>query len=105
MSSLKYAIRAASSTSLRMGIVDLKLGKSRTISGRVSPAHPKKVVRLTIKRGKQVVLRKNLGLNESSAYRYRYKPNRPGRYSVNVRFPGDSDSKPSDKTRWVWVIR
>lgn len=105
VSSLKYAIRAASSTSLRMGIVDLKLGKSRTISGRVSPAHPKKVVRLTIKRGKQVVLRKNLGLNESSAYRYRYKPNRPGRYSVNVRFPGDADSKPSDKTRWVWVIR
>lgn len=105
VSSLKYAIRAASSTSLRMGIVDLKLGKSRTISGRVSPAHPNKAVRLTIKRGKQVVLRKNLGLNESSAYRYRYKPNRPGRYSLNVRFPGDADSKPSGKTRWVWAIR
>lgn len=84
-------IRKATTTSLNVATKELKLGKSRTISGVVSPAQPagSKVKLVVRKPGKDVV--KSLRL-VNSRYSFTYKPPTTGRYKVQVSFVQDADS-------------
>lgn len=96
-----YTIRRASALTMRMATTDLKLGKVRTISGKVAPAHSGKV-ELTIKKaGKDVV--RNLKL-ENSRYSFTYEPPRAGRYTVKVAFAGDDDHMGSRVTKKFKVV-
>ena len=70
---------------------NLKLGKVRNIVGKVSPVHAGKVVRVTVKRPGQPTLVRNVRLSAASVYKFSYKPNKVGRYSVSVQFAGDAD--------------
>lgn len=100
--SFAYVIRKASSISLNMSSGTMQLGQRKLISGVVRPAHSGRVT-LTIKKpGADVV--KNLTLR-NSRFSFNYKPPVVGAYSVNVRFSGDADHKPSTATRSFRVIR
>lgn len=106
VASYAYTIRQRSFTSLRVSTANLKLGQSRVISGRVSPAHPGKTVTLTIKRNGKNVLVRNLRLNGASSYSFRYRPNGVGRYTVSVRFAGDRDHRSDNSpTRSFKTVR
>lgn len=82
-------VRVKALVSLNAATQGLKLGKSRTISGAVAPAHTG-TVKLTIKRNGKQVLSKSLPL-KSSRYSYSYKPRAAGSYSVVASFAGDAD--------------
>ena len=84
---------------------DLKLGQSRTIAGKVSPAHAGKVVKMTIKRPGQPALVRNLRLDASSVYKFSYKPNKTGRHTVTVNFAKDSDHLGGSATKSFRVVR
>jgi hypothetical protein len=75
--------------SLGVSSSDLKLGRSRVVSGTVSPAHGGSV-RLVVKRNGSIIERKSATLNDSR-YRFGYKPTRPGRYTFYAIFPKDAD--------------
>ncbi len=75
--------------SLSTSTTNLKLGKSRTISGAVSPAHTGSVT-LTIKRDGAVLTTKTLTLS-SSKYSFTYKPPSVGTYSFSASFGSDTD--------------
>ncbi len=68
---------------------DTTLGRSRVVSGTVSPAHGGSV-RLVVKRNGSIIERKSATLNDSR-YRFGYKPTRPGRYTFYAIFPKDAD--------------
>lgn len=70
---------------------NLKLGQVRNVVGKVSPAQAGKVVKMTINRPGQPALVRNLTLSATSNYKFSYKPNTVGRYSVSVQFAGDAD--------------
>ena len=101
----KYVIRRASHVALNMATKNLKLGQTRVIAGKVLPAHKGKAVKVTIKRGGKQVLSRNLKLKAASNYKLAYKPKSVGRYSVNVRFAGDTDHKPSSATKSFRVVK
>lgn len=75
--------------SLSTATTNLKLGRSRTVSGSVGPAHAGSV-KLTIKRNGALLATKTLTL-ASSKYSFTYKPTRAGTYSFSARFGGDTD--------------
>jgi thermitase len=68
---------------------DLKLGRSRTISGAVSPSHTGSV-KVVIKRNGEKIATKSVSLNDSR-YKLTYKPPRPGRYAFFTVFQKDTD--------------
>ena len=67
----------------------LKLGRSRTVYGYVSPAHAGYAT-LTIRRNGAVISTRNLTLS-SSRYSLSYKPPSTGTYSFSVSYAGDAD--------------
>ena len=75
--------------SLSTATTNLKLGKSRAVSGSVNPAHAGSV-KLTIKRNGALLTTKTLTLS-SSKYAFTYKPTRTGTYSFSASFGGDTD--------------
>jgi len=75
--------------SLGTATTNLKLGKSRAVSGSVGPAHAGSV-ELTIKRNGALLTTKTLTLS-SSKYGFTYKPTRTGTYSFSASFGGDTD--------------
>jgi thermitase len=83
------AAQAQALVSLSTAKTNLKLGKSRAISGSVNPAHTGSV-KLTIKRNGKQITTKTLTLR-SSKYSFTYKPTRTGTYSFSARFGGDAD--------------
>lgn len=99
-----YTIRAATSTSLSVPRSALKLGKSRTISGVVSPVQPGGRVTLTIRKpGADLVRTLTL---RGSRYSFTYRPPAVGRYSVQASFAKDADSLASKSaTRSFKVFR
>lgn len=100
--SFAYVIRKASSISLNMSSGTMQLGQRKLISGVVRPAHGGRIT-LTIKKpGADVV--KNLTLR-NSRFSFNYKPPVVGAYSVNVRFSGDADHRPSTANKSFNVIR
>ncbi len=75
--------------SLSTATTNLKLGKSRAVSGSVAPAHAGSV-KLTIKRNGALLATKTLTLS-GSKYSFTYKPTRTGTYSFSASFGGDTD--------------
>lgn len=81
--------RAASTVSLNAAGSNLALGRSRLISGRLTPAHPGSPVKVTIKRnGRQVGVR-----NVGSVFSFRYRPSATGLYALSASFAGDADTR------------
>ena len=85
---VRVDVRAA--VNLSVAKSDLKLKKSRPISGSVAPAHAGDV-ELVVKRNGTPVLTETLPLNAESGFSYRYKPAKTGKYAVQVSFAGDED--------------
>lgn len=79
-------VRLRVMVSLNVSGDELKLGRSRIISGAVSPAHEDMSVRLTIERNGVPVKTKSVPLRDSR-YRFAYEPPNPGKYSVVASFP------------------
>lgn len=81
----------------------IKKGRAVTISGAVAPKHGGRA-KLVIKRGSKQVAVKAVALKNSS-YSFRYKPNRPGVYTVRANFRSDRDhlgnNSPTSKFRVV----
>jgi thermitase len=75
--------------SLSMDTTNLKLGRSRTISGAVSPTHIGSV-KLTIKRNGALLTTQTVTLS-SSKYSFTYKPPSTGTYAVSASFDSDAD--------------
>ncbi|PLS85717.1 MAG: hypothetical protein CYG60_11095, partial [Actinobacteria bacterium] len=75
--------------SLSTATTNLKLGRSRAVSGSVTPAHAGSV-KLTIKRNGVLLTTKTLTLS-SSKYGFTYKPTSTGTYSFSASFGGDTD--------------
>lgn len=94
--------RAVSSVSLNAAGTDLTLGRSRLVSGRLTPAHPGRPVKVIIRRnGQQVAVR-----NVASVFSFRYRPNATGLYSLTASFAGDADTRPdSSPVRRFRVVR
>lgn len=69
---------------------NISLGGRKLIVGAVRPDHSD-TVRVIVKRGTNVVATRNVSLNDSSRYRFSYKPNARGRYSVSVSVARDAD--------------
>lgn len=70
----------------------LKLGKAKTISGSVAPAHAGKKVEVTIsKKGAGVVKTLTPRLSSTSKFATSFKPKQKGTYLVRVSFGGDAD--------------
>ncbi|QIN78432.1 hypothetical protein GBA65_07730 [Rubrobacter marinus] len=91
-----------SSTALTVARSNLKLGQTRLISGRLTPAHPGRPVKVTIRRGGRIVAVRNV----ASTFSFRYKPTRTGLYSVRASFAGDADTRASiSPNRTFRVIR
>ncbi len=67
----------------------LKLGRTQTISGSVSPAHTGSI-RLTIERNGRLLSTKTVALAETG-YRFSYKPPRAGTYAVSASLGSDTD--------------
>ena len=85
-------IRTASTTTLNVATADLKLGRSRTIAGSVSPRHAGEMVKITIDRpGTLSNMVRNVQLDSASRYGFSYTPNTPGVYRVTVSFT-DTDN-------------
>lgn len=82
---IKVKVRVSS----KVSSASVKRGKVEGISGAVAPRHTGKV-RLTVKRGTQVVANKAVAL-KNSGYSFRYKTTRPGRYTVVASFAGDQN--------------
>lgn len=74
---------------LNVAGTDLKLGRSRTVSGAMSPSHSGSV-KLVIKRNGEKISTKSLSLSDSR-YSFTYKPPRPGRYAFFTVFRKDTD--------------
>lgn len=100
-------IRASTTTTLGMSTKNLKLGKTRSIQGAVSPNHANGSVELTIDRpGALPNAVRRLPLDAASRYGFTYKPNATGTYRVSVSFAGDADSLGSKSvTRSFRVVR
>ena len=80
-------IRTASTTTLNVATADLKLGRSRTIAGSVSPRHAGEMVKITIDRpGTLSNMVRNVQLDSASRYGFSYTPNTPGVYRVTVSY-------------------
>ena len=75
--------------SLSTATTNLKLGKSRAISGSVGPAHAGSV-KVAIKRNGALLTTKTLTLS-SSKYGLTYKPPSTGTYTFSTSFGGDTD--------------
>lgn len=69
---------------------NLKLGRTRTVSGSVTPKHGNSVT-VTIKRNGSVIARKKATLNSNSRYSFKYKPGRPGTYAFFATYPKHAD--------------
>ena len=101
------SIRQGSSVGLNVAAKDLKLGKSRAISGAVDPAHAGQTVKMTIDRpGTLANQTKTLTLDGASHYAFAYTPKATGRYSVSVAFAADNDHLGSvSETKGFKVVR
>ncbi|MDP9486294.1 MAG: S8 family serine peptidase [Actinomycetota bacterium] len=75
--------------SLSTATTNLKLGKSRAVSGSVGPAHTGSV-KVAIKRNGALLTTKTLTLS-SSKYGFTYKPTSTGTYTFSASFGGDTD--------------
>ncbi len=75
--------------SLSTATTNLKLGKSRAVSGSVGPAHTGSV-KVAIKRNEALLTTKTLTLS-SSKYGFTYKPTSTGTYTFSASFGGDTD--------------
>jgi subtilisin family serine protease len=90
--------------SLALPTRDLQLGRSRTASGAVIPAHTG-TVRMVISRNGDVITRKTLALSDSR-YQSTYKPTRPGDYSIfTVRFADDDHLGARSPAKGFRVVR
>ena len=67
----------------------IKVNQAKVISGQVRPSHTG-TVKVTVKKGAKVVLRKNVRLN-SSSYRFVYRPKAAGVYTVQATMPTHAD--------------
>lgn len=84
-----YDIDGLSTVTLNTAGTNLKLGNDRLVSGRLTPAHPGRPVKVTIKRnGQQVAVR-----NVASVFSFRYRPNATGLYALSASFAGDADTR------------
>ena len=81
----------------------IKVNQAKVISGQVRPSHTG-TVKVTVKKGAKVVLRKNVRLN-SSSYRFVYRPKAAGVYTVQVTMPTHADhlagTSPAKKFRTI----
>lgn len=92
VASFGYVIRQPTSVSLQTATTNLKLGRTRAISGSVSPVGAGRSVRMTIYTpGTARNVTKTLALDGASRYSFAYRPKAPGRYSVSVSFIKDAD--------------
>lgn len=80
-------VRLKVEVDLRVPGTALKLGRSRSLSGEVSPAHHGMPVRLTIERDGKPVAARETKVDENSRFETSYRPARTGSYSVIARFP------------------
>ena len=80
-------VRLKVDVDLRVSGANLKLGRGRSLSGRVFPAHHGLPVRLTIERDGRQVAVKETKVGEDSRFDTLYRPTRAGSYSVVARFP------------------
>lgn len=104
--SFEYVIREPSAVSLNLSATSLTLGRSIILSGALKPAHPGKMVSLTIKRDGAAALETQRRLSTSSAYSFSFTPKRAGSYSVTARFAGDADHRAdASLTRSFKVVR
>ncbi|QIN81373.1 hypothetical protein GBA63_01090 [Rubrobacter tropicus] len=98
-------VKVRAAVSVTTAGADLKLGRSRPISGSVAPAHAG-AVKLLIKRNGTALPSKTLRLDADSRFTYTYKPNSPGFYTVQATFAGDADHLAgSSATKSFQVIR
>ena len=88
-----------------MSTSDLRIGNSRAISGKVSPAHPRRSISLLVRRDGSGVISRRLDLDAGSSYEFVFRPRKKGRYSVKVLFAGDADHKPSEATKAFTVTK
>ena len=80
-------IRTASTTTLNVASADLKLGRSRTISGLVRPGDVGGSVRITIDRpGTLPNATRRLQLDSISRYGFSYTPTAPGTYRITASY-------------------
>lgn len=83
---------------------DLKLGRSRVISGSVRPAH-NGTVRLVIRRNGTVIARQTLPLTDSR-YRFSYQPPRRGTYRfTTLRYADEDHLNGRSRTKGFRVVR
>jgi hypothetical protein len=87
--SIAKRVSVKAQVSLSTATTNLKLGKSRAVSGSVSPAHAGSV-KVAIKRNGALLTTKTLTLS-GSKYSFTYKPTRTGTYSFSASFGGDTD--------------
>lgn len=104
VSNFRYTILKNSFVSINRRPVALNLGQKVLVQGRVFPAHPGKVVRITVTRPGPDLVR-NVRVRANAKYVFVYKPNRPGRHFVQARFLGDADHAPSTSVRKTFVVR
>ena len=83
------SVRVKTRVSLKTSTKRLKLNRSRTIRGNVSPGH-RGVVQVQIRRNGKLISRRKESLGRSS-YEFLYRPNRPGTYSFKAVYPKHGD--------------
>lgn len=92
VASFGYVIRQPTRVSLRVATTNLKLGRTRVISGSVSPVDAGRSVRMTVYTpGTARNVTRTLALDGASRYSFAYRPKAPGKYSVSVSFVKDAD--------------
>ena len=75
---------------LNMSQKNLRLGRRRSMSGRVLSKHSS-YVRIVIKRNGDTIDWRNTNLDSNSRYRFVYRPSRPDNYRFYAVFLGDRD--------------
>ena len=85
---------------LKAGRTDLKLGRSRSITGLVSHhSHAGLFVTVVVRRDGTVVEERRLALDREVDYGFVYRPPRPGDYSFVARFDGHPPGHLPNRTR------
>ena len=85
----RVTVRALLSLSARTA--DLALGERRVVSGTLEPTHDGTVT-VVVRRNGDLLLRKHLTLADG-AFRWAYRPERPGGYAVFATWPPDVDHR------------
>lgn len=84
-------VNAQVSVEANVSSINIRLGRSLNVSGKVGLAHAGKKVKVEIRRNGALISSKMVALNASSRYSFTYKPPTAARYSVIARFADDAD--------------